>query len=326
MSLLLIPPTSTIPVPNTSIPTQISTAITSKPEPDSITTLNSPLGVVTIKKYNSPDGKYIAVYQSDDQGDTGISLVDSNNKGLTPVYCGVFDSWASDSSYIKILITKSCFRNEVDEEYAQVYVDSTVEPLHPTSDFLPPPILVAKNPAIQHTGVRSTPKSVQPVVTTTPEGEQLPLPNLKYTVPSGWYLHQIASTSRIILTKQQDLPTIPATEYYAYGLQMQFYMVHTNKNTDQFASLLSRVDSVSTVSTSTLIGHTVIETRGSASETGYKMIVNYVLDGNDVYVFTLYPVFNFDQPVDSPDGMNYADFKQFMNGTIRNKYRPVIYD
>lgn len=65
----------------------------------------------------SPDGEYIAVNELDNNENLKIYITEKWGNKLTPVYCGVFDSWTSDSKKIKIFTNGKCSSFTPDSVY-----------------------------------------------------------------------------------------------------------------------------------------------------------------------------------------------------------------
>jgi hypothetical protein len=87
------------------------------------------------KKYPSPDGNYVAILQSDEQGNSGISITNSNGDALTPTYCGFYDSWNADSKKVKVLLPPECGYSQ-ENEYYYLDINGTREPVE-GSTFVP---------------------------------------------------------------------------------------------------------------------------------------------------------------------------------------------
>jgi hypothetical protein len=87
------------------------------------------------KKYPSPNGEYIAISASDEQGNSAINITDANGKALTPNYCGFYDSWSSDSTKIKVLLPPECGYGNTNQYY-YLDVNGTRKPIE-GSTFVP---------------------------------------------------------------------------------------------------------------------------------------------------------------------------------------------
>lgn len=75
----------------------------------------------------------------------------------------------------------------------------------------------------------------------TENDSPLALPNIGAMVPVGWYEHRL-SDATIILTKQEELPDVGATEGYAYGEQIIITVLPLSVSPQEWATQKTQID------------------------------------------------------------------------------------
>jgi hypothetical protein len=117
----------TLPENNSENQPQVSPKINTPeyvPAPIKLNLVPAPFG--GFKQYNSPNGSYVAFSYSNEGGDSGVYIADTNENKLTETYCGFFREWSADSSKIKVFVPNEC-GTPYDDVYFYLHVDGAVE-------------------------------------------------------------------------------------------------------------------------------------------------------------------------------------------------------
>jgi hypothetical protein len=136
-----------------------------------------------------------------------------------------------------------------------------------------------------------------------PHNNVLSLPDI--AAPGGWYAHPISNTN-LIFTRDKILPTIGATEGYAYGEQIDVDIATTTLSPDDYVAnegltgQLAEVFGASS-SWSILENHRIFITEfaGEADKTMDKILFS----SGTVYEFMLYP----------DNAKDYGDFQKIID-------------
>lgn len=94
------------------------------PKPIDMRSVPIPFG--GFKRHTSPNGEYIAHSYSDEQGETGVYITDTEDKRLTATYCGSFQRWAPNNQKITAFLSSSC-TNKNQPIYLNLYIDGKAE-------------------------------------------------------------------------------------------------------------------------------------------------------------------------------------------------------
>ncbi len=112
--------------------------------------------------------------------------------------------------------------------------------------------------------------------------------------PEDWYVHRINDSS-IILTRQEKLPEIGATEFTAYGEQIGIYLEKIETSPQKWAASHVGDDVlVQSKKWSTFYGQTLLTTEGEAGGSGGKQYTQYLFVDGMVYIVSLYPLETYD--------------------------------
>jgi len=112
----------------------------------------------------------------------------------------------------------------------------------------------------------------------------------------GWYSHHISGN--ILLTRQEELPDIGATEIYAYGEQIGIYLIKNGLTPEEWAAQKAYIDLddvlVSSKEWSTYHGQKLLTVEHEAAGAGGKMLTKYLFAGDLIYIVSLYPLETYD--------------------------------
>lgn len=115
--------------------------------------------------------------------------------------------------------------------------------------------------------------------------------SLNITLPNGWYVHRMTSDNDLLLTKQKDLPSIGATERWAYGEQIGIGIIRMDKPLEEWVQTYAGDDvMISSKTWDMLNGHKVLKVEQEAAGAGGKVLNYYFFSGNIAYNFYLYPL------------------------------------
>jgi len=116
------------------------------------------------------------------------------------------------------------------------------------------------------------------------------LPESAINIPNGWYLHRMTENT-VLLTKQQELPDIGATEGWAYGEQIAISsQVLSQPIEDWIASRVPENDPLYTArEQGNLNGYRTLRAEHEVGATG-KAMDYYLFTNSRVYIFSLYPL------------------------------------
>ncbi len=123
-------------------------------------------------------------------------------------------------------------------------------------------------------------------------------------IPPGWYSHQV-SDSRIILTKEKELPNIGGTESYAYGDQINISVSEFDGSNPENWPHLIWIDDVALVkekSWTDVGGMVALRVRHEAAGASGEQITWYLFYDDRVYELSLY------MPQDKPNDETFGDF------------------
>lgn len=110
----------------------------------------------------------------------------------------------------------------------------------------------------------------------------------------GWYQHRINDSS-IILTRQEKLPYIGATEFTAYGEQIGIHLEKIEISPQKWAiSYVGDDVLVQSKKWSTFYGQTLLVTEGEAGGSSGKQYTQYLFVDGMVYIVSLYPLEIYD--------------------------------
>jgi len=122
-------------------------------------------------------------------------------------------------------------------------------------------------------------------------------PFLKDIAPlKDWYSHRISGN--ILLTRQEELPDIGATEIYAYGEQIGIHLIKNELSPEEWAAQKAYIDLddvlVSSKEWSTYHGQKLLTVEHEAAGAGRKMLTKYLFAGDLIYIISLYPLETYD--------------------------------
>ncbi len=125
------------------------------------------------------------------------------------------------------------------------------------------------------------------------------LSDVGINIPPGWYEHRLTGT-HIILTKQEDLPDIGATEGYAYGEQINISVLPAGIPSKEWVSqnFMDLEDVLVKEAAWSIVdnGDTIIDPgditflRVEHETPAEPQLTYYVFENGRVYVFSLYPL------------------------------------
>ncbi len=127
------------------------------------------------------------------------------------------------------------------------------------------------------------------------------IPETKYLFkiesPKGWYSHRI-SDNRILLTRQEKLPEIGATEGYAYGEQIGINLINIKISPEEWVAQKKYIDLDSefilSKKWSTFYGQKLLIVESETGGAFGGQYAQYIFTDNSVYVISLYPLKIYD--------------------------------
>jgi len=112
-----------------------------------------------------------------------------------------------------------------------------------------------------------------------------------------WYAHRI-SDNYILLTRQEELPDVGATEGYAYGEQIGINLIKSDMSPEEWVAqkVFIDLDDVLVLSKewSTYNGQKLLTVEHEVAGAGGKMLTEYLFAGDLIYIVFLYPLEIYD--------------------------------
>lgn len=126
------------------------------------------------------------------------------------------------------------------------------------------------------------------------ESKTASLKGIEISLPN-WYTHHISDT-HIILTKQETLPDIGATEGYAYGEQININVLPLDISPEEWVAQNIDLDDILVLSKewSTFYGQKLLVVESEAGGASGKQYTQYLFTDDVRYVISLYPLEVYD--------------------------------